>query len=81
MENIRKNAREEIVKQRRQQPSIFTPSGDNSNGTGQTFDHLEDSPNKAELVAKITEFNEIEVHEFGKSELNEIANTLKNGEL
>jgi hypothetical protein len=45
------------------------------------YDHLDNIPNKEELIIKLKEFNEIDVDEFKDPEIDEIAKTLKDGDL
>ena len=85
MENIRRNAREQITKSRRQQPTMFTSGNQKdekeSGSTSINYEHLNSIPNKDQLIVKLQEFNEIDVEGFSDPEINEIANTLRNGNL
>lgn len=83
MENIRRTAREQITKQRRLQPTIFNPQNKESNQsyTSINYQHLDGVPNKEELIAKLEEFNQINVDGFEDKEINEIASALKTGQL
>ena len=83
MENIRRKAREDVVKQRRQQPNMFKKKDNdvNEGSDADQYSHLPDNGNKDELVKKLIEFNEVNVDDFEDSQLDEIANTLKNGNM
>jgi translation initiation factor 2B subunit (eIF-2B alpha/beta/delta family) len=87
MQDIRRNAREEITKQRRQQPNIFsTANTTNAVNTEEDdltsrFDYLGKTANREELIKNLVEFEDIDVVDFGEEEIDQIANTLKNGEM
>jgi hypothetical protein len=80
MENIRRNAREELSRNRRTQPNLFA-SEDNTGNVLMNFDHLEGVPNREQLIVKLKEFNDIDVTDFKDPEINDIAKTLRSGEL
>jgi len=72
MQDIRKSARETVVKSRRQQPNVFSKNTDideESEYFENGYEHLNSTPNSAELIVHLKRFNEIIVENFGLNEI------------
>ena len=72
MQDIRKSARETVVKSRRQQPNVFSKNTDideESEHFENGYEHLSSTPNSAELIVHLKIFNEIIVENFGLNEI------------